>query len=353
MPSRAALLFLLFSGPLLAIPASGQHLLSPWDAAKIAPKDAPYNCPAPPTFSRTLNLEGYYTDKNYSIIDQQKLAEFNKESEGPTHLGQYAGLAADAWLAKGSPAAAACVYSLLAAAAGADAWADKMPNNNGVYMQNWLLSGAGIAYLKVRSSGAGTAERDAQIQKWFRQLAARVRDYFDGGRQRPGSDAFNNHMYWAGLSVAVAGIAAGDAKDFKWGLAAYRMGVDAIQPDGSLDAEMARRSMALHYQLYALGALIMIAELAEANRIDLYAERDGAIHKLVAFDLAALKDPALIAGKTGEPQNIKPPYSGLEIGWAVPYVQRFPNADLSKFIAQAPTVRFWQWGGSPPEAKLH
>src|SRR5580658_3078738 len=111
--------------------------------------------------------------------------------------------------------------------------------------------------------------------------------------------------------------------------------------------------LALHYQLYAIGPLVMLAELAGSNGIDLYSERDGAIHRLVAFDLAALKDPALIAKRTGEEQRITPPYGGLEIGWAVPYVQRFPNSDLSRFIAQAPTVRFWQWGGAPPDAVLH
>jgi hypothetical protein len=127
-------------------------------------------------------LDGYYTDKKSSIIDEKRLALFNKESEGPTHLGQDTGLAADVWLSEGSHAAATCVYSLLTAAAKADAWVDKMPQTNGIYMQNWLLSGTALAYLKVRKSGAGTAEQDALIQQWFRLLAAQVREYFDSGR---------------------------------------------------------------------------------------------------------------------------------------------------------------------------
>jgi hypothetical protein len=97
----------------------------------------------------------------------------------------------------------------------------------------------------------------------------------------------------------------------------------------------------------------MIAELAASNGIDVYAGRDGAIHKLVAFDLAAMKDPSLIAKRTGVKQDTAAPFSGLEIGWAVPWVQRYPNADLSGLIAQASTVRFWQWGGAPPDAVLH
>lgn len=350
MICRGCVIALFLAGGAVALPASGRRLLSPWDATKIVPTDAPYNCPEPPAFSKTLTLDGYYTDKNYSIIDEQKLVLFQKESEGPTHLGQNAGLAADAWLSKGGRSAATCVYSLLTAAAKADAWADKMPQNNGVYFQNWVLSGAAVAYLKVRDSGAGTAEQDEQIEKWFRALSTRVREYFDAGRKRPGSDAWNNHMYWAGLAVAAGGVADNDAEAFFWGLSTYAMGIHSIRPDGSLDAEMGRKRMALHYQLYALGALVMIAELGEANGVDLYSERDGAIHRLVQFDLAAMKDPSVIAKRTGETQVFTPPFSGLEIGWAVPYVQRFPSADLSALIAQATTVRFWQWGGAPPDA---
>jgi poly(beta-D-mannuronate) lyase len=48
-------------------------------------------------------------------------------------------------------------------------------------------------------------------------------------------------------------------------------------------------------------------------------------------------------------QNLSQPLSGQEIGWAVPYVKRFPDAELSSLIAKAPWVRFWQWGGAPPD----
>lgn len=340
----------LIAGLLVCASGSAERLRSPWDPLAITPTDAPYACPAPPAFNRTLALEGYYSDKQYSVTDERRLAAFNAASEGPTHLGQYATNAADAWLSKGSRAAAACVYSLLDAAAKADAWDGKMPDNNGVYMQNWMLSGTGAAYLKVRDSHVGTAAQDAEIQRWFRLVAARVREYFDGHFGRVGSDAWNNHIYWAGLSLATEGIADNDMDSFVWGMLTYRMGIVAIQPDGSLDAEMARGQRALHYQLYALGPLVMLAELGEANGIAMYAMQNGAIHRLVRFDMEAMKDPSLIAQRTGVAQDASKPYSGLEIGWAVPYLHRFPDAQLSAWVAQAPWVRFWQWGGTPLEA---
>lgn len=326
-----------------------ERLKSPWDGTTIALSDVPWKCPDAPLFAKTIDAEGYYVDSHHSVIDPVKKAAYEKADEGPVHLGQYAGMAADDYLAKGSRAAALCVYSLLDAAAKAGAWAGTMPHNQGVYDQNWMLSGTAIPYLKVRNSGVGTPEQDAEIQKWFKVVATQVKDYFDDKRTHPNSDAWNNHEYWAGLALAAQGIAGNDKGDFKWGMAAYSQGMDLIEPDGSLTAEMNRAGMALHYQIYALGPLVMLAELGEANGIDMYSQKKGAIHRLVDFDVAGMKDPTIIAKRMGVQQNVSLPFSGQEIGWAVPYVKRFPNAQLSEWIAAAPWVGFWQWGGAPPE----
>lgn len=274
---------------------------------------------------------------------------FQKASEPSTHLSQYVALAADDYLFKGSRPAATCAYSLLDAAAKADAWAGEMPGFQGVYLQNWLLSAVGMAYLKVRNSGVGTAEQDAEIQRWFAHLGLRVREFFDREIKRTGVDGENNHLYWAGLSIAAEAIADDDHEAGEWALNAYKIGIDNVQPDGSLRAELNRGQMALHYHLYALGPLIMIAELAEANGIDSYAYDDGAIHRLVSFCLAGLEDPTILERRTGVKQLVTLPYSGLDIGWAVPYVKRFPNTKLSEMIEKAPWVRFTSWGGAPPD----
>ena len=130
--TRRCLSFRFFSaGLLICLSASAERLHSPWEPPRITPTEAPYTCPAPPAFSRVLDLQGYYTDRQYSVIDPKRLAAFNEASDGPTHLGQYATNAADAWLRQGSRTAAVCVHSLLDAAARGDAWDGKMPSNNG------------------------------------------------------------------------------------------------------------------------------------------------------------------------------------------------------------------------------
>jgi poly(beta-D-mannuronate) lyase len=112
---------------------------------------------------------------------------------------------------------------------------------------------------------------------------------------------------------------------------------------------MDRGQMALHYHLYALAPLIMLAEMGEANRIDLYAENNGALHRLVKLCEAGLEDPTILEKRTGVTQVVTLPYGGSDIGWAVPYVRRFPDANLSALIAKAPWVRYTTWGGEPPE----
>ena len=137
--------------------------------------DAPYACPAPPAFAKTLQIGIYYIDSKTSAIDPKLKAEYDKAAQASGDLSRAAALAADAYLDKGSRAAAICVYSLLDSAAKVDAWDGKMENFGGVYVQNWLLSGVGIAYPKVRPSGLSTTAQDTDIQKWFKLLAGRVR----------------------------------------------------------------------------------------------------------------------------------------------------------------------------------
>jgi poly(beta-D-mannuronate) lyase len=45
-----------------------------------------------------------------------------------------------------------------------------------------------------------------------------------------------------------------------WGIDAYKHGVHDIQDDGTVPMESNRGQMALHYHLYALAPLIMLAD---------------------------------------------------------------------------------------------
>jgi poly(beta-D-mannuronate) lyase len=112
---------------------------------------------------------------------------------------------------------------------------------------------------------------------------------------------------------------------------------------------MARGGRALHYHLYALAPLVLLAEFGAANNLDLYGHANGAIHRLVDVSVAGLQDPALFAKATGVKQEIPKIPSGDQIGWAPPYVRRFPNSTLARMIANAPSLSVYYLGGLPPE----
>lgn len=330
-------------------PTRANQLKSPWDAHPIPLTDAPYNCPDPPPFSKSLDMEGYYTDAHHSITDPVKKATYEKAAEAPDHLGQWTTQAADAYVRHGSRAGAQCVYTLLTAAAAAKAWSASMPTGQAHYVQKWLLAGTAMAYLKVRKTRVGTPEQDKEIQKWFGELADQVVDYVDDKMKNPNSDAWNNHRYWAGLAVCAAGVARNDTREFHFGMEAFKTGVDEIGPSGALPRELQRAGMALHYHLYALAPLIMLAELGEVNGVDTYSQNHNAIDRLANLCEQGLQHPEIFEKATGVEQNMPDKISGAVIGWAVPYVKRHPDPQLSAWIAQAGSTGFWQWGGLPPD----
>jgi poly(beta-D-mannuronate) lyase len=159
----------------------------------------------------------------------------------------------------------------------------------------------------------------------------------------------NNHLYWAGVQVAAVAIAANDRKLFDWALMTYRNGIQQITPEGTLPEEMRRGQRALHYHLYAAAPLVYIAEFGEDNGIDLYAEDNGALTRLVDRSVQGLEGSGYFDKATGIKQDLpNGPPSAEAIGWAKVYVHRFPDPELSKLLSQAPSLSYMYLGGQPP-----
>ena len=135
---------------------------------------------------------------------------------------------------------------------------------------------------------------------------------------------------------------------FQWSVEAYKQGVHDVREDGTLPLEMDRGQMALHYHLYALAPLIMLAEFGAANGMDLYAERDYAIKRLVARCAGGLEDPSYFQQRTGVPQVTTPEIEAGQISWAQPYTRRFPDPKLSALLARASHLNYTTLGGLPP-----
>jgi poly(beta-D-mannuronate) lyase len=327
---------------------AGDSLHSPWDAS-VNTADAAYRCPAAPHLSQDLAVDSYYSDEHHSIVDEARKKAYDQATAPYMDFSHAVVKAADDYRSTGNQRAAECVITLLDAAAKDKVLTGSMKTGQSTYVQGWNLSSWAIAYLKVRGANAASYEENIEIAAWLKKLADENREYYEGNGHNTHSDAHNNHLYWAGLAISAAGIAAEDRKLFNWGMNTYREGARDITNDGTLPLEMQRAGRALYYHLYALAPLVMLAELAESNGIDLYAEKHRAIQRLVDRCAAGLQDPSYFVQHTGVPQDLPQDLDAWEIGWAKPYIRRFPNPNLSALLSKAPNLSYTTWGGLPPE----
>ncbi len=337
-------------GAPLASSATAKSLLSPWDAKPITMTQASYVCPAIAHIAPDLVTDGFYRldDPTHSIIDPVRQEAYRKSSDGVKSVGMAIVKAADDYRASGSREAAQCAMTQILALAQEHSLAGTMSSNQAYYVQGWVVGAIAIAYLKIRDSGIATAEQTETITKWMQSVGDQTIGYYDRRKKSGQGDSQNNHLYWAGVELAAIGVAADNRRDFDWAISAYDNGVNQIRPDGTLPLEMARGGRALHYHLYALAPLVLIAEFGETNRLDLYAHANGALHRLVKVSVAGLQDPTPFEKATGVPQEIPKVISGDQIGWAPPYLRRFPNPALEQIVEVAPSLSVYYLGGLPP-----
>ena len=323
-------------------------LKSPWDALPVKLTDTAYACPTLVPVPHDLTMDGFYRtdDPTHSIVDPVRMKAYTLAAQPVKDAGKEIVAAADAYRGTGSKAAAKCVVDLTYGLAQADSFTGKMSSQQSYYVQGWEGGAIAIAVLKVKGSGLASSQQMKAIGPWLSRIGASTQSFYDPRVAK--GEAQNNHDYWAGVELAAIGIVTNDRAAFDWGIHTYRIGVGMIQADGTLPLEMARGARALHYHLYALAPLVMLAEFGAANQMDLYAYNGGALHRLVAVCVAGMADPTPFAKATGVKQEVERVPSGDQIGWAPPYVKRFPNAALSGYIAAAPSLSVPYLGGLLP-----
>ncbi|WP_158750061.1 alginate lyase family protein [Acidobacterium sp. S8] len=333
-----------------AIPLHAEKKLrSPWDSHRIKLTTESYACPAVEHLSPDLTTSGFYSDSKSSIIDPEKWKAYAASSGPYKALGDRVVAAADTYQSTGSREAATCALEHMDAAAKDAVFTGKMSSNQACYVQGWVIGAVSIAYLKVRDSGLVSKSQKETILPWIEKVVSQSQSYYDAHRQKSSGDAQNNHLYWAGVEVAAAGIATNNRQLFDWGMDTYHAGISQIQPDGSLAQEMRRGQRALHYHLYALAPLIYLAEFGEDNGLHSYAERDYAIKKLVDLCTAGLEDNSFFVKATGIAQDTpNGPPAAEQISWAKTYLTRFQNPQLTKLLEQATSLSYMYLGGLPP-----
>ncbi len=246
-------------------------------------------------------------------------------------LGQAVSDGAGRYVVTGDPAEAVCVADLLGKWAGAKALLNYnyQESSQAWYQVEWTLSSISLAWSVVQADPAVPAAQRAKILQWMHK----VTEYMFAQDPHPG-ERENNHAYWRALCATSVGILTSDDALYKRGLAQYARAIGQMNPDGSLPLEMARHENALHYQSFALAPLVMIAELAARQGVDLYSlkENGHTINDAVDFLVRASADPTLVKKYASEPQTF-PLFSGEKPpAWTEFWAARHPGKPWSELL---------------------
>jgi poly(beta-D-mannuronate) lyase len=293
-----------------------------------------------------IQVRDYYSDPHHSVVDPARKRAYEQAMEPLRRAAQGVVDMADAWRKNGDPAIAACAAGWLTQFALTGAMTGPTTTNQAVYVQGWMLGALALAWLKIRTALVIPQAKRTAITAWLARIATDNFRYYET-RPAHATDSRNNHRYWAGVAVMAAGIAADRRTLFQWGIDSFRIGVAQITPEGTLPLEMARRSLALHYHLFAAAPLVAIAELAAANGIDLYAMDHYALARLVRRAASGLQNPSFFSRQADMAQQ-PVARNAYAIAWAIPFARRFPDAQLSKLIARVPSRSILFLGGIPP-----
>lgn len=347
---RAILVICLLLWPLPA--AAETPLRAPFDVEiqrekHGKPAKTEFECSAPPAPVRNLPFDGFYrSGTGSSVVDQAARKRYYSARKPIDYFERGLMEMSDRWIGTmpPEPAVADCVASWLLRWGEAGAFLGEVSRQGG-YVRKWSLGVIAMAWLKIRD-GATTSPTDKEkIIGWIARWADIVQRDYALTDQR--TSRRNNHQYWAGASVALAAAAVNDRDRLEWAIRRYRLAMEQIEADGTLPLELARRSKAFHYHLFSLQALVLIAEVAAANGIDLYRNGEARLFRLIDRTVGELKSPGWFEQKAGHrqtpiPETKKPAW----LVWMEPIHSRFLKLGLDNHLDRHRPMRNRRFGGN-------
>lgn len=332
-----------------ALLASPDRLQPPFDIARLGPAPPPpdesFACKRPPNPVRSLTFDGFYSPgSGSSVVDDGAMKRYRAARKpvddferGIIDMGdRYLGVAPR------DPAIARCVLDWLHRWAQGGGYQGAVSSQGG-FVRKWSLGTVSLAWLKIRAAPGLDPAKTADVLRWIGTWALTVKADYEDRPER--SSRNNNHAYWASWSVGLAAVALNNRDLFGWMVRRQGQAMRQIRDDGTLLLEMARRSKALHYHVYSIKALAMIAHLAARNGIDLYGLEDRALHRLVARVLPALDDPSFFEEATGEKQSWVGSLNGGTLAWMEAWNARFDDPAVTRWIERLRPMKDRRIGG--------
>ncbi len=301
-------------------------LISPLAAPRLATRTSHLSCERSPPPVSTLTSVHYYTDARNSVADEAKRAEDERLQQPVTSFIRYVTEESDAYMRTGETGHAACAAQWLDDWAQARALAETA-NAGGDFRRSWYLSGLAISWLKIRDTVA--AEPRSRIDAWLSGQAQLIVAFY--AQPDNVNNALNNHGDWAALAVAAAAAASNDRDLFAWAEQRFRTNLAQITPEGALPLEIARGQRALHYHLFALTPLVLMARFERANGRDDFDQ--AALTRLESFARTSLDDPRRITELAGAAQE-KPTAKNDPSEWVWAALSQQPPSPVLKAVLQ-------------------
>jgi hypothetical protein len=245
----------------------------------------------------------------------------------------------DLFLATQDPAVRARIGTDLEAAARANAWTSfsswRGKANEPVHFLRMAILAAAITAQVVFDDPEAPATRRGSVRMWINRMVAVADGAADDLANGPDRDAGRAaaYMTWGAVS--------GNERVFRLGLESF-VGVSAMmRSDGSYAAFVGgpftryiRPDYQLRYNNMMVGWMVVAAEAAAANGLDLYGHRfrNGSLHDAVHWQVMATFNPDF-QRLTGHPQAT--PYvkawspAAENMAWAAAYVARFRDRPAS------------------------
>lgn len=262
---------------------------------------APFVCSSVKTIPRAMGVGTRYVagDASYSQIDkaaQAREQSFRRSISAP--VSRIAQLA-DRW--RGSNAGdrkviAACLQANFVAQANAQAMMGAATQFDAFYRE-WMLASLAISWLKAQD-GLTPLDGTDKVRAWLEASGQQVAA-FNIDRLARGEN--NNHRYWGGVALMAIGRVTGDGELISTGRRMRAAGLGAVAADGTLPAELKRRSLAFHYHLFAATALSAMIGLDPQPVAPIQVAAMRRLAMLVVHE-AACRDTGLLAKRTGTVQ---------------------------------------------------
>lgn len=306
---RAAIAYALVAGT-VAIPALADRLVPPLGyEAPVAHDGKSHDCPvAPRPFTSELNFPSKYTGsgKSRDTLNEDANRRYKAMIKPITTMEKGATKLVDQYMESGTPETLDCILNWYGSWASADAMLGPAANHTGKSMRKWALASLSGAWLRLQFSRsqplAAHADQAARIEAWLGRIGTQVTGEWN---QDDPLTRINNHYYWAAWAVMATSVVTDRRDLFDWSTKMYGIFAQQVDDDGYLPNEMARKTRAAGYQVYAMTPVAMLAAFGKANHVDLATEGHDALQRAAERAVGAYDDPRPYQARTGVRQVLE------------------------------------------------